>query len=332
MYHCRRQSVRFECCDLLHRREPVLNLRNVDLNLLVVLDALLNERNVSRAGERIGLSQSAVSAALARLRDMFHDPLLVRVGRDLALTRNAEELIVPLRETLDRIETRLLQKPRFDPGADVRTFSISASDYAGLVLLAPLVRAVAAEAPNVTIHLLPRSRDPARILQANQADLVIEPSELFGDSEFLSAALMSDRWLCALDADNPAVREGEITQEQFLRLPHLVYGIGRDRQLNLADQYLAQLGIQRQIDVTVESFLLAPFLIQGTQLVTHVLERAAKRLIPTSSIRLVESPFDVPDIHEAMFWHPRHTTDPGHLWLRERLKAIAKELDSAEEA
>jgi LysR family transcriptional regulator, nod-box dependent transcriptional activator len=112
---------------------------------------------------------------------------------------------------------------------------------------------------------------------------------------------------------------------QFLRLPHLVYGIGADRQLNLADQYLAQTGIQRRIDVTVESFLLVPFLIQGTELVSHVLERAARRLTAATNIRLMESPFDLPDIHEAMYWHPRHTTDPGHRWLRERLKAIAVE-------
>jgi DNA-binding transcriptional LysR family regulator len=304
----------------------MLNLRNVDLNLLVVLDALLNECNVSRAGERIGLSQSAMSAALARLREMFHDPLLVRVGRDLALTRSAEELIAPLREALDRIEKTLLQKPRFDPRMDGRTFSISASDYAGLVVLAPFVRAVASEAPNVTIHLLPRSRDAARILQTNQADLVIEPSELFGENEFPSSPLMSDRWLCAVDACNPLTPDDTITKEQFLRLPHLVYGIGRDRQLNLADQHLAQIGIQRRIDVTVESFLLAPFLIQGTQLISHVLERAVKHLIDMTNIRLIESPFDLPDIHEAMYWHPRHTTDPGHQWLRERLKAIAEEL------
>ena len=92
-----------------------MNLRNVDLNLLVILDALLTERNVSRAGERIGLSQSAMSAALARLREVFHDPLLVRVGRDLALTRNAEDLIVPLKESLGKVEQLLLRRPGFDP-------------------------------------------------------------------------------------------------------------------------------------------------------------------------------------------------------------------------
>jgi LysR family nod box-dependent transcriptional activator len=304
-----------------------VNLRNVDLNLLVILDALLRERNVSRAGERIGLSQSAMSAALARLREVFHDPLLVRVGRDLALTRNAEDLIVPLKESLGRVEQILLRRPGFDPATDARTFSISASDYAGLVLLTPLVRTIANEAPNVTIHLLPRARDAARVLQTSQADIVIEPIELFGPNDYPTASLLSDRWLCAVDANHPDVRDDTLTEEQFLELPHLVYGIGDDRQLNLADQHLANAGVQRRIEVTVESFLLNPFLIEGTRLVSLVLERAAKRLIGTVDIKLLESPISVPDIHEAMYWHPRHTTDPGHKWLREKLLNVAQQLD-----
>jgi LysR family transcriptional regulator, nod-box dependent transcriptional activator len=303
-----------------------MNLRNVDLNLLVVLDALLSERNVSRAGQRIGLTQSAMSAALSRLREVFHDPLLVRVGRELGLTRNAEELIVPLRETLSRIEQTLLQKPGFDPKTNSRTFSISASDYAGLVLMAPFVRVLAVEAPNIMLHLLPRSRDAARILQTDQADIVIEPSELFGETDFPSSPLLSDRWLCAVDKANPHVSEKAMTRKQFLQLPHLVYGIGADRQLNLADQHLAQMGVQRRIDVSVESFLLVPFLLQGTQLVSLVLERAARRLAATTHIRTLEPPIALPDIHETMYWHPRHTTDSGHRWLRERLMAVAADL------
>ncbi len=306
-----------------------MNLRNIDLNLLVVLDALLSERNVSRAGQRIGLSQSAMSAALARLREVFHDPLLVRVGRELALTRNAEELVVPLRETLAHIEQTLLQRRDFDPKTDERTFSISASDYAGLVLLTHFVRAIAMEAPNITVHLLPRSREPARILKTGHVDIVIEPSELFGETEFPSSPLLADRWLCAVDEKNPHVKKNTMSQKKFLELPHLVYGIGVDRQLNLADQHLAQLGVKRRIDVTVESFLLVPFLIQGTHLVSLVLERAAKRLAQTTHIKTLEPPFELPDIHERMYWHPRHTTDSGHRWLRERLQAIAADLDKS---
>ena len=304
-----------------------MNLRNIDLNLLVVLDALLSERNVSRAGQRIGLSQSAMSAALARLRELFRDPLLVRVGRELTLTRCGEELTVPLRETLARIEQTLQQRPAFDPKIDARTFSISASDYACLVLLTHFVRAIAVEAPNVTLHLLPRSRQAARILQNGQVDIVIEPGELFGQTELPSSPLLADRWLCAVDARNPYIKKNTISRKKFLELPHLVYGIGTDRQLNLADQHLAQLGVQRRIDVTVESFLLVPFLIQGTQLVSLVLERAAKRLANTTNVRTLEPPFELPDIHERMYWHPRHTTDSGHRWLRERLQSIATDLD-----
>ncbi|WP_206685374.1 LysR substrate-binding domain-containing protein [Bradyrhizobium uaiense] len=304
-----------------------MNLRNIDLNLLVILDALLTDRNVSRAGERIGLSQSAMSAALARLRDIFQDPLLVRVGRDLALTRTAEDLIVPLKESLSKIEQTLLRRPGFNPAIDIRTFSISASDYAGLVLLTPLIRMIANEAPNVTIHLLPRARDAARVLQTNQADIVIEPTELFGPSDYPTSPLLSDRWLCAVDANHPEVKGHALTEKQFLELPHLVYGIGSDRHLNLADQHLADTGVQRRIAVTVESFLLNPFLIEGTQLVSLVLERAAKRLVGTVNIKLLETPIAVPDIHEAMYWHPRHTTDPGHKWLRATLLTVAQQLN-----
>lgn len=303
-----------------------MNLRNVDLNLLVILDALLNERNVSRAGERIGLSQSAMSAALARLRDLFNDPILIRVGRDLALTHNAEALIEPLRETLGRIEQTLLQNREFDPKTDTRSFSIAASDYAVLVLLAPFVRALSVEAPNVTVHLLPRSRDAARMLQTDQADLVIEPSDLFGKTDFPSTPLMSDRWLCAVDASNPHAAQKRITKETFLELPHVIYGIGADRQPNLADKHLLQMGIQRRIGATVESFLLVPFLIQGTQFVSTVLERTVRLLANIPSIVTLEPPFALPDIHETMYWHPRHTTDSGHRWLRERLISVAADL------
>ena len=304
-----------------------MNLRNVDLNLLVVLDALLEERNVSRAGRRIGLSQPAMSAALGRLRELFRDPLLVRVGRGLALTEGAEELIVPVRDILTRVEQAIEERPKFNPRTDERAFSISASDYATLVLIVPLVRALVAEAPGITIHLLPRFRDVAQVLKSDQADIVIEPRELFAGSKFPSQIVFTDRWLCVTDVNNPHVRRGRLTMERYLRLPHLVYGIGNDRQLNLADQHLRKTGVHRRIEVTVESFLLVPFLLEGTEMVSLILERAAQRLSGLTSVRTFKPPVELPDIHEAMYWHPRHTADLGHRWLRDRLQAIAGRLD-----
>lgn len=303
-----------------------MNLRNVDLNLLVILDALLAEQNVSRAGERIGLSQSAMSAALARLRDLLNDPLLVRVGRGLILTQNAEALIGPLREALTAIEHTLLLNREFDPRSDARSFSIAASDYAILVLLSPLVRALSEEAPSITIHLLPRSRDASGMLRTNQADIVIEPDVLFGETNFPSQSLMKDRWLCAVAAGNPLAEQRSISKRQFLDAPHAVYGIGADRQLSLADQHLMQIGVERRIEVTVESFLLVPMLIQGTQLMALVLERAAKLLSGLATIQTIEPPYPLPGILEMMYWHSRHTSDAGHRWLRERLAAVAADV------
>ncbi|WUD70788.1 LysR family transcriptional regulator [Streptomyces sp. NBC_00510] len=305
----------------------MMNLRNVDLNLLVALDALLSERNVSRAGRRLGLSQPATSSSLARLRKLFGDPLLVRQGRELALTAEAERLVRPVREILDLVERTIAQRSEFDPATDVRSFSISASDYATLVLLSPFVQAVAAEAPGVTIHVLPRSRDARQLLDSDVADLIIEPKELMGDTGFPSYPLFGDQWLCAVDAANPAGSAQRITIDEYLRLPHLVYSIGPDRQLNLADQHLARLGTPRRIEFTVESFLLVPFLIRGTSLASLVLERAARQLAAaTTDIRFLPPPVALPDIHERMYWHPRHTTNPAHLWLRERLLASASVL------
>jgi len=304
-----------------------MNLRNVDLNLLVVLDALLAERNVSRAGQRIGLSQPAMSAALGRLRELFRDPLLVRAGRSLVLTEGAEELIVPVRDILSRVQQAIQDRPKFNPRTDVRTFSISASDYATLVLIVPLVRALVVEAPGITIHLLPRFRDVAQVLKSDQADIVIEPRELFSGSKFPSQMMFTDRWLCVTDVGNPNIRNGGLTLARYLRLPHLVYGIGNDRQLNLADQHLHKIGLHRRIEVTVESFLLVPFLLEGTPMVSLILERAAQRLTGLTIVCTFKPPVALPNIHEAMFWHPRHTADPGHRWLRDRLQAIAGQLD-----
>jgi LysR family nod box-dependent transcriptional activator len=145
---------------------------------------------------------------------------------------------------------------------------------------------------------------------------VIEPSELFGSAGFSWSPPLRDRWLRAADANNPLVTTVGLTHEQFLELPHLVYGM--DRRLNLAG-----MGIQRRIHATVESFALAPFLIEGTPLISLVLEREVRALASSPQICLFEPPFALPDIHEAMYWHPRHATDLAHRWLRDRLHQIA---------
>lgn len=304
-----------------------MNLAGVDLNLLVALDALLAERSVTRAANRIGLSQPGMSNALGRLRKLFDDPLLVREGMALVPTPRAESLVAPVREALALIQHALDERPGFEPARDRVTFTISCSDYSVLMLIGPLVRRLAAEAPGVTIQVLPRSTEAARLLRDGEVDLVIEPAEIMPDVALPSQRLFADRWLCCVWDGNGQVGD-VMTLETYLRLGHLVYSMGRGQPVSLVDQHLAQTRTPRSIEFTVESFLLAPFLLQGTELVTLVLERAGPHLQRTAAVRFLEPPLQLPPITEMLWWHPRRTADPAHAWLRARIAEIAAELDS----
>ncbi|WAM19949.1 LysR family transcriptional regulator [Rhodococcus sp. JS3073] len=304
------------------------DLRGIDLNLLVDLDALLNTRSVTEAARRLNLSQSAMSGSLARLRRLFDDPLMVKSGRGLTLTSRAEALIPSVQEALISIGVVFdNEKDTFVPSTATRYFSISASDYATAVVLGPLIRTLSAEAPNVTINVLPRTADVQTFVRLDRADLIIEPRETMGPTSLPSTPLFTDRWLCMLDGEmhDPSVLD-DFDLDYYLTLPHMVYSIGNERQLNLADRHLASLGIERRVELTIESFLMAPLLIRGTSLACLVLERstAMQRM---DGLKLVEPPISVPDIHEEIYWNPRHTNDPGHRWLRARVAATAAALE-----
>jgi LysR family nod box-dependent transcriptional activator len=306
-----------------------MNLAGVDLNLLVALDALLTECSVTRAANRVGLSQPGMSNTLTRLRKLFGDPLFVREGLTLVPTPRAESLGQPIREALALIRHALDERPGFDPAGDRATFVISCSDYSLLMLIGPLVRRLAAEAPGVTIQVLPRSPEAVRLLRDGEVDLVIEPFKIMPAAALPTQRLFSDRWLCCVWEGTTQVGD-RMTMDIYLRLGHLVYSMGRGQPVSLADQHLAQARVPRRIEFTVESFLLAPFLLQGTDLVTLVLERAAPHLRRTAAVRFLEPPVDLPPITEMLWWHPRRTADPAHAWVRARIGEIAAELDQAD--
>jgi LysR family nod box-dependent transcriptional activator len=306
-----------------------MNLAGVDLNLLVALDALLDERSVTRAADRLGLSQPGMSNTLARLRKLVGDPLLVREGLTLVPTPRAESLRQPVQEALSLIQAALDdRRSDFDPGSDRATFTISCSDYSLLMLIGPLVRRLAAAAPGLTIQVLPRAPDPVRLLRDGEADLVIEPSEIMPDVTLPRTRLFADRWLCCVWAGNAEVGE-QMTMETYLRLGHVVYSAVRGHPVSLPDTYLAQAKVPRRTEFTVESFLLAPFLLQGTDLVTLVPERASSHLRRTADVRFLEPPLPLPPITETLWWNPRQTVDPAHSWLRARITETAAGLDEA---
>jgi len=305
-----------------------MNLAGVDLNLLVALDALLAERSVTRAANQVGLSQPGMSNTLARLRKLFGDPLLVREGLTLVPTPRAESLRQPVQEALSLIQHALDNRDGFDPATDRATFTVSCSDYSLLMLIGPLVQRLAATAPGLTIQVLPRAPDAVRLLRDGEADLVIEPAEIMPDVTLPKMRLFADRWLCCVWECTAEVGD-TMTMETYLRLGHVVYSAVRGHPVSLPDTYLAQAKVPRRIEFTVESFLLAPFLLQGTDLVTLVPERAASHLRRTAAVRFLEPPLPLPSITEMLWWNPRHTVDPAHAWLRARIAEIAAELDRA---
>jgi LysR family nod box-dependent transcriptional activator len=307
-----------------------MNLGGLDLNLLVALDALLDERSVTRAAGRVGLSQPGMSNALSRLRRILDDPLLVRQGAALVPTPRAQALAVPVREALELIRGALGTPASFDPARDRRRIRLSCSDYSVLMLIGPLVRGLSAVAPALTVEVLPRLPDAGRALERGEVDLVIEPGEIMGRDDLPAARLWDDRWMCCVWDGNTRVGDA-LDLEAFTALGHLIYSMGsRGGPVALPDLHLARLGVARRIEVSVESFLLAPFLLQGTDLVTLVPARAEGFLRRTGEIRLLEPPVEFPMLVEMLWWHPRATADPAHAWLRERIVGVAAGLGGAE--
>jgi DNA-binding transcriptional LysR family regulator len=301
--------------------DDLMNLAQLDLNLLVALDALLRDRNVTRAGEAIGLSQPAMSSALARLRRMFNDELLVRVGREYHLTTLAQELEGPLAHILHEIEQTFESRPTFDPASDERVFSVSASDYATFLLVGPMMQQAAVEAPNVTIQVLPLDSHSRAGLEAGETDLIIMPSSIGPDLP--SQDLFADRYVCVVSQEHEAVGTS-ISLEDYLSLPGVTYGRGISAIESTGDRSILAGGKNLHIRLTVESFFLIPFLVVATPLVGLVHERLARRLTSAANIRIVEPLFETPVVSETMYWHPRRTTDPAHRWLRDMLKKAAE--------
>ncbi|RYF48434.1 MAG: LysR family transcriptional regulator [Comamonadaceae bacterium] len=306
---------------------PGRNLRRLDLNLLVAFDALLAERSVTRAADRLSVGQPAMSASLAKLRKFFGDPLLVRQGRGLVPTTVAEDLAVPIREALERIESAIESRRRFDPRIDRHTFTIMASDYALLLLLSSLLDELAVEAPNVRINIVPHVANYEEMVLRSKVDLLIAPQEVVESSTGLqSHTLLTDRFVCAIDRDHPLVGKS-MSAEQFQTLPYVGYHL--TLASSIPERQLSARGVARRIEVATQSFVVQPLILRGTRSFALVPLRLVEHLAETAGIRWVETPFDLGAIiTETMFWAQRVESDQAHRWLRERVALAADALAS----
>ena len=289
------------------------SLGGLDLNLLRTLQALLDTRNVTRAGERLHLSQPATSAALAKLRRHFDDELLVRVGREMQLTPLAQTLLPLATEALLHVERTFDVRAQYDAATSDRRFSVYASDYAACMVLEPLRRLLAREATGVSVQFAPPPRE--RLASAvTAADLLVAPVGFGMDTPH--DVVLRDHFVAVVDRRHAPDAEHADVLALLSQMPHVVGTFG-EGVVTPADRLLEQLDVRRKVGAAVNGFLSLPMLVVGTDLVAVVPHRLARRFEAQTELVVLEIPESASTpLVEAIWWDPARTADPALQWLR----------------
>lgn len=295
----------------------------MDLNLLVTLEALLAEQNVTKAANRLHLSQPAVSAQLSRLRDLFDDPLLIPAQRGMTPTAKALELLDPLRHALDQVRAALAEHRHFDPGNAKLTLAIACTDYLQAVVARPLVVALRKQAPGVRIAL--RHLDPPQLeaqMVRGDVDLALMTPE-HGPGSLRARRLFDERYVLIGRKRHPGLRRG-LTVEEFARLDHVIVSLRGGDFTTPVDDGLAALGYQRNVVLSAASFLIVPEIVSHSNFVALVPERLVRDR--RDELKIVECPFPVPGFTVSMLWHERNHGHSGQRWVRETVMEVTGSL------
>lgn len=303
-----------------------MNLRSVDLNLLVALDALLIEKHVTRAAMRVGLSQPAMSNALRRLRDMFGDELLVRTAAGMETTPRAQEIAEPVQHLLRQAERLLESGSFFDPAESEICLRLRMSDVLEHLLMPGLLKALETEAPGISLDIvhLPPDRTISA-LERDELDVAVS-MDLTLPSSICESALLKDRMVCVMADSHPLATQKALTLEQFLSAKHLKVSMspidGR-----YIDAALTKIGKHRNIMVNLPHWLVVPDVLRHSSMIAVISEHLAKR---AEGLVLKQPPFDNMDFCWSLYWHRRYESSPAHRWLRVKLAAAAAEVVSSE--
>ncbi|MFW9080234.1 LysR family transcriptional regulator [Pseudomonas sp. P2757] len=292
------------------------DLRRIDLNLLVILDALLSEQHVTRAAERLHLSQPAVSHALARLRDLLGDPLLVRAGATLAPTARALELVAPLAEALAQVQS-LLVPNSFDPASARRSFRVAMSDYGAAIILPGLIRTLRREAPGIDLQISHASREG--MLDGVLTGDIDLAAGVFPElpNELRSTPLFEEHYVCLLDRQSlPA--DGQLDLPTYLSRPHVLLEM-RGSGTPEIERALTALRERRRVAISLPHWSVAPQFISGTDLILTVASRALND-IDRESLIVVPPPFEIAPFTFVLAWHKRRGGDQALNWLNQRIE------------
>jgi DNA-binding transcriptional LysR family regulator len=305
-----------------------MNLEGLDLNLLVALRALLAERHVTRAAARVGLSQPAMSHALARLRELLGDALLVRTPSGMQPTARAEAMAGPLERALDDVARLLASPEAFEPGRSARKFRIATNDYMELVLFPRMLARLWTEAPGIDVRVRNIGARATEDLAASKLDLAMGVVGQFGNPDpptgIRTQRLISDRFVCVVRDGHPLVKR-RLSLDEFIALPHALVA-PRGESGSIVDTALAKLGKTRRVAVEVPHFLVAPHVVRETDVILTVAVRVASSLGPLLGLRQLAPPIELEGFSMSMVWHERQHADPAHVWLRALIAAVARTL------
>lgn len=289
----------------------VTNLRHLDFNLLKAMDILLEERSVTRAAERLFITQPAMSSILSRLRESFDDPLFVRSQRGIVPTPRALELVSPIKQILEEIDL-LLQPLEFDPATVNFTVRIAATDYAHQVILVPFLAVLKRQAPYVQIALLPSSDKEPQRLEHGEIDIALSTPEHSYSGDLYHQHLFDESYVCVMRLDHPALQQ-PLTLDTFCKLDHALVSF-KGGFSGITDRQLQHLGRQRRVTLSVSNFLLLPEILQNSDLVATV----PKRLVcKRKDLAIAPPPLEIPSFSKVVLWHERTEHDPRYRWLRQ---------------
>lgn len=294
-----------------------MRFNGLDLNLLLALQVLLEERNVTRAARRLNISQPAMSAALARLRDYFQDDILIAQGRQMLPTAQALALAEPVRRMLGELDQLLTSTAVFDPATSQRTFRLVASDYITASLVGPLLQRFTVIAPKLRLEIMLPCEEAAQLVMEGQADLIITPED-FMDPEHPAELLCEERQAVVGWKDNPAL-DGAISAVDFERLGHVAVHVGSNQVPSFADRQLERMGSARRVEVTCGCFTMVPWLLCGTQRLAVMHERLALQMAALFPLAPSPLPFEFPVMREMIQYHKAREADEGLRWLRLQL-------------
>jgi DNA-binding transcriptional LysR family regulator len=311
-----------------------VNLKSIDLNLLVYMDVLLRLRNVTRAAESLGITQPAMSNGLRRLRLLFSDPLLVRTSEGMSPTERALQLQPLIREIVAKVEKAVESDTGFDAKNADRVFRISVSDYGESTLLPQLLRHMRSEAPNITLDLLTPSDVSYQDVDTGNVDMVINRFDAL-PSSFHQKTVWRDGFSCLVSRQNPIRHQFDL--ENYLLANHvwvsktgMGIGVGVEpsasQQLGWVDDALARLGKKRRIRVFTRHYKSAMQLAELRDLVVTLPGKAANILKNQSEVVILPPPFEIPEIELKMAWSPLLQNNPAHRWLRGLISQVAKEV------